>query len=118
VLSPPPLLPGYCIRRANTAAALPPPRCHWRCRVVATATIALLPPLLPPPGERGMMVVMGHCLCVSFDVSGEMTKNKDQPETVQGILELNSVTAMIAYVQPLLFELCSKCRDSINSFSF
>jgi hypothetical protein len=28
------------------------------------------------PGERGMMVAMGHGLCVSFWVSGEMTKNK------------------------------------------
>jgi hypothetical protein len=28
-------------------------------------------------GERGMMVVMGHGLCVSFWVSEEMTKNKD-----------------------------------------
>ncbi len=26
------------------------------------------------PGERGMMVVMGHGLCVSFWVSGEMAK--------------------------------------------
>ncbi len=26
------------------------------------------------PGERGMMVVMGHGLCVSFWVSEEMTK--------------------------------------------
>jgi hypothetical protein len=28
------------------------------------------------PGERGMMVAMGHGLCVSFCVCGETTKNK------------------------------------------
>ena len=27
------------------------------------------------PGERGVMVAMGHGLCVSFWVSGEMTKH-------------------------------------------
>ncbi len=35
------------------------------------------------PGERGMMVAMGHGLCVSFWVSGEMTKNKVGPKKVQ-----------------------------------
>jgi hypothetical protein len=33
-----------------------------------------------PPGERRMMVVMGHGLCVSFWVSGEMTINKVGPK--------------------------------------
>ncbi len=31
------------------------------------------------PGERGMMVAMGHGLCVSFCVCGETTKNKAFP---------------------------------------
>jgi hypothetical protein len=35
------------------------------------------------PGERGMMMVMGHGLCVSYWVSGEMTKNKVGPKKVQ-----------------------------------
>jgi hypothetical protein len=39
------------------------------------------------PGERGMMVAMGHGLCVSFWVSGEMTKNKVGPKKVQCALE-------------------------------
>ena len=40
------------------------------------AAIAVLLPLLPPPGrEGGVMVAMGHGLCVSFRVSGEMMKN-------------------------------------------
>ena len=33
-------------------------------------------------------------------------------------LLVNSLMAMVAYVQPLLFELRSKCRDSINSCPF
>ena len=36
-----------------------------------------------------MMVVMGHGLCVSFWVSGEMTKNKVGPKKVQWNLELD-----------------------------
>ncbi len=35
-----------------------------------------------------MMVAMGHGLCVSFWVSGEMTKNKDGPKKLQCNLEL------------------------------
>ena len=35
-----------------------------------------------------MMVMMGHGLCVSFWVSGEMTKNKVGPKKVQCTLEL------------------------------
>jgi hypothetical protein len=31
-------------------------------------------------GERGVMVVMGHGLCVSFCVCGETTKNKVGPK--------------------------------------
>ncbi len=34
------------------------------------------------PGERGMMVAMGHGLCVSFWVSGETTKNKKESKNV------------------------------------
>ncbi len=33
-------------------------------------------------GERGIMVVMGHSLCVSFCVSGETMKNKVGPKKV------------------------------------
>ncbi len=29
-------------------------------------------------GERGMMVAMGHGLCVCFGVCGETTKNKEE----------------------------------------
>ncbi len=36
------------------------------------------------PGERGMMVAMGHGLCVSFWVSGEMMKNKVGPKKCNG----------------------------------
>ncbi len=62
------------------AVALPPPCGHRHCHVVFVTTIAVLLPLLPPPGERGMMVTMGHGLRVSFWVSGEMTKNKVGPK--------------------------------------
>ena len=41
-------------------------------------------------GERGMMVVMGHGLCVSFCVCGETTKNKVKPKKCQCFLELLS----------------------------
>ncbi len=34
------------------------------------------------PGERGVMVVMGHGLCVSFWVSEEMMKNKEESKKV------------------------------------
>ncbi len=34
------------------------------------------------PGERGMMVAMGHGLCVSFCVCGGTTKNKVGPKKV------------------------------------
>ncbi len=40
------------------------------------------------PGERGIIVAMGHGLCVSFWVSGELTKNKVGPKKVQCSLEL------------------------------
>ncbi len=33
-------------------------------------------------GERGMMVVMGHGLCVCFGVCGETTKNKEESKIV------------------------------------
>jgi hypothetical protein len=33
-------------------------------------------------GERGMMVVMGHGLCVCFGVCGETTKNKEKSKIV------------------------------------
>ncbi len=46
----------------------------------------LLPSLLPP-GERGVMVAMGHGLCASFWVSGEMAKNKVGPKKVLWSLE-------------------------------
>jgi hypothetical protein len=36
----------------------------------------------------GMMVVMGHGLCVCFCVCGETTKNKVGPREGDGILEL------------------------------
>jgi hypothetical protein len=39
------------------------------------------------PGERRMMVVMGHGLCVSYCVCGETTKNKVQPKKSQCVLE-------------------------------
>ncbi len=39
-------------------------------------------------GERGMMVVMGHELCVSFCVCGKTTKNKVGPKKSQWVLEL------------------------------
>ncbi len=35
-----------------------------------------------------MMVAMGHGLCVSFWVNGEMTKNKVGPKKVQCFLEI------------------------------
>ena len=35
-----------------------------------------MPPTHATPGERGVMVAMGHGLCVSFWVRGEMTKNR------------------------------------------
>ncbi len=35
------------------------------------------------PEERGVMVALGRGLCVSFWVSGEMTKNKVGPKKVQ-----------------------------------
>ncbi len=34
------------------------------------------------PGEREVMVAMGHGLCVSFWVSKEMTKNKEESKIV------------------------------------
>jgi hypothetical protein len=40
------------------------------------------------PGERGMMVAMGHGLCVSLFVCGETTKNKVGPKKLQCVLEL------------------------------
>ncbi len=33
-------------------------------------------------GERGVMVVMGHGLCVRFGVCGETTKNKEESKIV------------------------------------
>jgi hypothetical protein len=33
-------------------------------------------------GERGMMVTMGHGLCVCFGVCGETTKNKEKSKIV------------------------------------
>jgi hypothetical protein len=33
-------------------------------------------------GERGMMVAMGHGLCVCFGVCGEATKNKEESKIV------------------------------------
>ncbi len=33
-------------------------------------------------GERGIMVAMGHSLCVCFCVSGEITKNKEERQTM------------------------------------
>ncbi len=33
-------------------------------------------------GERGMMVAMGHGLCVCFGVCGETTKNKEESKIV------------------------------------
>ena len=38
--------------------------------------------------ERGMMVAMGHGLCVSFCVCGETMKNKVRPKKCDGALEL------------------------------
>jgi hypothetical protein len=38
-------------------------------------------------GERGMMVAMGHGLCVYFCVSRETTKNKVGPKKSQCFLE-------------------------------
>jgi hypothetical protein len=81
----PPRLPRHL--RHRPAVALPPPCGHRRCCDVFVAAIAVLLPLLPPPGERGMMVAMGHGLCVSFWVSGEMTKNKVGPKKLQCALE-------------------------------
>jgi hypothetical protein len=60
---------------------LPPPCGHWRCCVIFIAAVAVLLPSLPPPGERGMMVAMGHGLCVSFWVSEEMTKIRKRAKT-------------------------------------
>ncbi len=40
------------------------------------------------PGEGGMMVAMGHGLCVSFCVCGETTKNEVGPKKSQCTLEL------------------------------
>jgi hypothetical protein len=42
----------------------------------------------PTTGERGMMVAMGHGLCVSLCVCGETTKNKVGPKKSQCVLEL------------------------------
>jgi hypothetical protein len=42
-------------------------------------------------GERGMMVAMGHGLCVSFCVCGETTKNNVGPKKSQCDLELISL---------------------------
>jgi hypothetical protein len=39
------------------------------------------------PGERGVMVAIGHGLCVSFCVCGETTKNKGGPKNSQCVLE-------------------------------
>ncbi len=36
-------------------------------------------------GERGMMVAMGHGLCVCFGVRGETTKNKEESKFVRGL---------------------------------
>ncbi len=38
-------------------------------------------------GERGMMMAMGHGLCVCFFVSRETTKNKVGPKNSQCFLE-------------------------------
>jgi hypothetical protein len=38
-------------------------------------------------GERGVMVAMGHGLCVSLCVCGETTKNKVGPKKRQCVLE-------------------------------
>ncbi len=35
-----------------------------------------------PFGERGMMVAMGHCLCVCLCVSGETTTKKEERKIV------------------------------------
>jgi hypothetical protein len=35
-------------------------------------------------GERGMMVAMGHGLCVCLCVCGETTKNKEESKIVNG----------------------------------
>ncbi len=40
-----------------------------------TATCAMI-------GERGMMVAMGHGLCVCFGVCGETTKNKEESKNM------------------------------------
>ena len=42
---------------------------------------------LTMPGERGMMVAMGHGLCVSFWVRGEGRKNKVRPKKLKCALE-------------------------------
>jgi hypothetical protein len=34
------------------------------------------------PGERGMMVAIGHGLCVCFGVCGETTKSKEERKIV------------------------------------
>ncbi len=39
-------------------------------------------------GERGVMVAMGHGLCVSLCVCGEATKNKAGPKKSQHVVEL------------------------------
>jgi hypothetical protein len=39
-------------------------------------------------GERGMMVVMGHGLCVCFVCVERLTKNKVRPKKSQCFLEL------------------------------
>jgi hypothetical protein len=40
------------------------------------------PLALGTTGERGMMVAMGHVLCVCFGVCGETTKNKEERKIV------------------------------------
>ncbi len=42
----------------------------------------------PTTGEKGMMVAMGHGLCVSLCVCRETTKNKVEPKKSQWFLEL------------------------------
>jgi hypothetical protein len=74
--------------RTNLSSTRAIPSATPCCRAAAAvAAIAVLLPLLTPPGERGMMVAMGHGLCVSFWVSGEMMKNKVGPKKVQCTLE-------------------------------
>ncbi len=64
----------------------------------------MLLPLLLPPGERGVMVAMGHGLCVSFWVSEVMMKNKVGSKKVQCILELIVQVGCVKYHPRLYFQ--------------